>query len=129
MTGTGNTGQKPLVQVQNLVKHYRSAGLFGLEMHSPIMCITLGVPAIVCRFKEQTSKGYMWDDIGLGEWLFDMDTPSDVERILPAVLDMLKNPEASKSKVNAALKLVRKYQNDTMKILGQCIDNQWIKNK
>lgn len=107
----------------------RSAGLFGLEMHSPIMCIALGVPAIVCRFKEQTSKGYMWDDIGLGDWLFDMDTPSDVERIVPAVLDMLKNSEASKSKVNTALKLVRKYQNDTMKILGQCIDNQWIKNK
>ncbi|MDR6782295.1 polysaccharide pyruvyl transferase WcaK-like protein [Pedobacter africanus] len=102
----------------------RSAGLFGLEMHSPIMCIALGVPAIVCRFTEQTSKGFMWDDIGLGEWLFDMDTPADVNRIVPAVLDMLKNPEASKAKVNTALKLVRKYQKDTMKILGQCMDNQ-----
>ncbi|MNY78484.1 hypothetical protein D3C86_2187430 [compost metagenome] len=56
-----------------------------------------------------------------------MDTPADVERIIPTVLDMLKNPEASKSKVNTALKLIRKYQNDTMKILGQYMDNQFIK--
>lgn len=54
----------------------RSAGLFGLEMHSPIMCIAQGIPAIFCRFDEQTSKGYMWRDIGPGDWLFDMDTPS-----------------------------------------------------
>jgi hypothetical protein len=35
-----------------------SAGLFGHEMHSPIMCIGNGIPAIVCRFEEQTSKGF-----------------------------------------------------------------------
>jgi len=44
-----------------------SAGLFGNEMHSPIMCIGNGVPAIVCRWEEQTSKGFMWRDIGLGD--------------------------------------------------------------
>lgn len=34
----------------------RSAGLSGLEMHAPIMCIGNGVPAIVCRFAEQTTR-------------------------------------------------------------------------
>ncbi|WP_257668129.1 polysaccharide pyruvyl transferase family protein [Parapedobacter tibetensis] len=100
----------------------RSAGLFGLEMHSPIMCIALGVPAIVCRFKEQTSKGFMWQDIGLKEWLFDMDTKEDVERIVPTVLDMVKNPTASKEKVKKAQKLVAKYQKDTMNILGEYLN-------
>jgi hypothetical protein len=33
--------------------------LFGLEMHSPIMAIGNGIPAIVGRFAEQTSKGFM----------------------------------------------------------------------
>ena len=41
--------------------YVRSAGLFGNEMHSPIMCIGHGIPAIVCRFAEQTTKGYMWE--------------------------------------------------------------------
>jgi hypothetical protein len=65
-----------------------SAGLFGLEMHSPIMCIGNGIPAIVCRFEEQTSKGIMWRDIGLSEWLFDFDREEDLTRLVPAVLSL-----------------------------------------
>src|SRR5690606_8201883 len=102
----------------------RSAGLFGLEMHSPIMCIALGVPAIVCRFTEQTSKGFMWQDIGLGEWLFDMDTKTDVNRIVPTVLDMVKNPMDSKAKAMAALERVVKYQKETMKILRESLNHR-----
>ena len=49
-----------------LSTYVRSAGLFGSEMHSPIMAVGNGIPAIVCRFEEQTSKGFMWRDIGLG---------------------------------------------------------------
>ena len=101
----------------------RSAGLFGLEMHSPIMCIAQGIPAIVCRFDEQTSKGFMWRDIGLDEWLFDMDTEADVNRIVPAVLEMLKNPEESKRKVMAAKKRVTHYQMETMKTLSGFLNN------
>ncbi len=56
-----------------LSTYVRSAGLFGSEMHSPIMALGNGIPAIVCRFEEQTSKGIMWRDIGLGDWLFDLD--------------------------------------------------------
>jgi sugar phosphate isomerase/epimerase len=56
----------------------RSAGLFGHEMHSPIMCIGNGIPAIVCRWAEQTSKGFMWRDIGLGDWLFDLDKEDEL---------------------------------------------------
>ncbi len=95
----------------------RSAGLFGIEMHSPIMCIGIGIPALVCRFKEQTSKGFMWRDIGLADWLFDLDTPADVERITPAVLDMVRNPEKSKAKVAKAQKLVNERFERTMGIL------------
>ena len=60
-------------------------------MHSPIMCIGHGVPAIVCRFAEQTTKGYMWQDIGLGEWLFDLDSENDVARIVPTVLNVARD--------------------------------------
>lgn len=82
--------------------YVRSAGLFGLEMHSPIMCIGNGVPAIVGRFVEQTSKGIMWRDIGLGEWLFDMDQPDQVKRFVPTVLAMVKNPKAAQAKAAKA---------------------------
>lgn len=80
----------------------RSAGLFGHEMHSPIMCIGNGIPAIVCRWAEQTSKGYMWRDIGLGEWLFDLDKEEELQNVAATVLAMAKDPEGSKVKAAKA---------------------------
>ena len=95
----------------------RSAGLFGLEMHSPIMCVGNGVPAIVCRFAEQTSKGFMWRDIGLGDWLFDFDQEADIRRLVPAVLAMAKDPAAARAKVAQAQAFVQQRQRETMAVL------------
>jgi len=80
----------------------RSAGLFGHEMHSPIMCIGNGIPAIVCRWAEQTSKGYMWRDIGLNDWLFDLDKEDELQRVAATVLAMAQDPAGSKEKAEKA---------------------------
>ncbi len=98
--------------------YVRSAGLFGNEMHSPIMCIGHGIPAIVCRWKEQTSKGFMWRDIGLGDWLFDLDDERDLPRIAPAVLALAKAPAAAREKALAAREIVHRRQRETMGILA-----------
>lgn len=94
--------------------YVRSAGLFGNEMHSPIMCIGNGIPAIVCRWTEQTSKGFMWRDIGLGEWLFDHDDDAGMKGLVPAVLAMAKDPAAAKAKAAKARELVRARQQAMM---------------
>jgi len=100
-----------------LSTYLRSAGLFGLEMHSPIMCVGHGVPAIVCRFAEQTSKGFMWRDIGLGDWLFDFDSEAETKRLVPAVLRMIKNSAETKERVAKAQEFVRRRQRETMQLL------------
>ena len=94
-----------------------SLGLFGNEMHSPIMCIGQGVPAIVCRWEEQTTKGYMWEDIGLGDWLFNLDDEEQVRKIVPGVLAMAQQPGQFKRKAAEAREFVRKRQKETMGIL------------
>ncbi|MCB1228228.1 MAG: polysaccharide pyruvyl transferase family protein [Verrucomicrobiales bacterium] len=99
--------------------YVRSAGLFGNEMHSPIMCIGHGIPAIVCRWAEQTSKGYMWEDIGLGDWLFNMDDEEQVKRVVPTVLAMVKDPEAAQAKAAKARAFVEQRQQATMQVLGK----------
>lgn len=76
----------------------RCAGLFGNEQHSPIMCIGHGIPAIVCRYKEQTSKGFMWRDIGLSEWLFDHDFDEAAKGLTPAVLAIVNDQPTAKAK-------------------------------
>lgn len=97
-----------------LSSYVRSAGLFGLEMHSPIMCIGNGIPAIVGRFAEQTSKGFMWRDIGLGEWLFNFDDEADIERYPEAVLRMLTERTHSNRLVTDARTFVLARQAATM---------------
>jgi polysaccharide pyruvyl transferase WcaK-like protein len=93
-----------------LSTYLRSAGLFGNEMHSPIMCIGNGIPAIVCRWAEQTSKGIMWQDIGLGEWLFDLDQEEQLAGIVPAVLAIAKHPKQAKAKAEKARAFVAQRQ-------------------
>ena len=101
--------------------YVRSAGLFGHEMHSPIMCIGHGIPAIVCRWAEQTSKGYMWRDIGLGDWLFDLDKEDEVRKVAPAVLAMAKDPAAAKAKAAVGRANVEKRQRETMAVVARSL--------
>lgn len=101
--------------------YVRSAGLFGNEMHSPIMCITNDIPAVVCRFSEQTTKGFMWRDIGLGEWLFDLDNKDDYQRIAPTIVAMAKDPAAAKDKAIKARQVVREKQAMTMQALKNAL--------
>ncbi len=104
-----------------LSTYVRSAGLFGAEMHSPIMCIGAGIPAIVCRWAEQTSKGIMWRDIGLGEWLFDLDNEAELQRVVPTVLEMAKDPAAAKAKAAQGKAFVEQRQRETMAVLAKVL--------
>jgi hypothetical protein len=104
-----------------LSTYVRSAGLFGAEMHSPIMCIGNGIPAIVCRWEEQTSKGIMWRDIGLGEWLFNLDEEGEIPGVVPAVLALAKDPVAAKAKALRAKGFVTQHQRDTMQTLSKSL--------
>lgn len=99
----------------------RSAGLFGNEMHSPIICIGNGIPAIVCRWAEQTTKGIMWRDIGLGQWLFDMDIEEERAKIPQTVLELAKEPEKAKEKVIAAQKCVQNHQKRMCSVLRESL--------
>ena len=56
------------------------------------MCIGAGIPAIVCRCAEQTTKGDMWRTIGLCDWLFDRDVEADKKKVAPAVLALAQDP-------------------------------------
>jgi hypothetical protein len=83
------------------------------------MAVGNGIPAIVCRFEEQTSKGFMWKDIGLGEWLFDLDKAEDRVRVSGTVLAMAQDFKKAKAKTELARKFVLKRQQETMRVLHE----------
>lgn len=96
----------------------RSAGLFGNEQHSPILCVANGIPAVVCRFKEQSSKGFMWRDIGLGDWLLNHDLEEPQQRLTETVLAIARDPEGAKIKTRKAKAFVderMKHMMDTLR--------------
>jgi hypothetical protein len=76
----------------------RSAAFSATSSTARSCAIGHRVPAIVCRFKEQTSKGFMWRDIGLGEWLFDDDFDESEKGLTPAVLAIVDDQATAKAK-------------------------------
>jgi len=99
----------------------KSVGLFGLQMHSPIMCIGHGIPAILGGLAQQTTKRYMMEDIGLPEWLLDFDKPEGRERFPETVIQMALNKEDSFRKAANARKFVENRQKETMAYLGESL--------
>lgn len=98
-----------------------SAGLFGSDMHSPIMCIGHGVPAIVARWHEQSTKGYMWQDIELNQWLFDFDDEEQRRRYPATVVEMARDLPHAKSTAESARKRVLSSQQQTMAVVRDAV--------
>ena len=68
--------------------------LVSMEMHSPIIFITAGKPAILLRQAEDTFKGQMWRDIGLQDWILELNV-SGAEEISRHVFEIIDSyPEA-----------------------------------
>ena len=99
----------------------RALALLSMDMHSPIMALGNGTPAIVCRFKQQTSKGQMWSDIGLPEWLFDLDVETGPERITAATLAIAKDIAAANAKAAKAMEFVHARQMAEMDALKKAL--------
>jgi len=106
---------------ESLSIYMQSCGLFSFEMHSPIMCIGNGIPALVARWAEQSSKGIMWRDIGLGDWLFDFDQEEDLKKFAPKVLEMAQKHGLFSRKARAARKRVHKLQERSMAVVKKAV--------
>jgi polysaccharide pyruvyl transferase WcaK-like protein len=51
----------------------RAAAIVSLEQHSPIMGIAAGVPSVLVRQPTDSRKGRMWYDLGMHDWVFEID--------------------------------------------------------
>jgi polysaccharide pyruvyl transferase WcaK-like protein len=96
----------------------RAAVVLSAEMHSVIMALAIGTPAIHTFFKEAGLKQGMMTDIGLDEWLVDQDESADGE-IENLIVGIAENPAAATQAVNSAMSLVNELQAKRMKFLGE----------
>lgn len=95
----------------------RARALVSFEMHSPIIAAAVGTPAIHVRQPTDTSKGQMWRDIGLGEWLFEVDEAQGSD-IFAALKGIYENDQAAQAKLASAMRFVHERFDRELKVVG-----------
>ncbi len=82
---------------------YRRASMVvSMEMHSIIMAVGIGTPLLHPQFAESGRKARMVRDIGLGDWLFDIDA-METSELLQAALRIYRDHDHAKARVQDAL--------------------------
>jgi polysaccharide pyruvyl transferase WcaK-like protein len=91
----------------------RAHTLFGMEPHSLIMGLALGKPVIHARAIKYGKKAWMFRDIGLGEWLFNIDETASAT-LSKTLAEIFKDYPIALRKVKAAMSEVANRQKISM---------------
>jgi len=97
--------------------------LLSMEMHSPIIFIDEHRPAILLRQAEDTWKGQMWRDIGLQDWIFELNV-SDTELIVQRVDKILQDYPAALKQAARASKRAIEFERAAMGYIAGLLVNQ-----
>ncbi len=79
-----------------------ATAVVSFECHSPIMALQAGTPAIYLRQPTDTIKGQMYRDIGVPDWIFEIDEATG-EAIGQRVIAIAQDPAKAEAYRAAAL--------------------------
>ena len=98
----------------------RARVIVSMEMHSVILGLAAGTPVLHPRFAEAGRKAWMLSDLGLEEWLFDIDN-QPANDVTGALLAVHNDYDVAQDKVKSAMALVHKRQKETMAIVKKTL--------
>ncbi|GAB4021510.1 polysaccharide pyruvyl transferase family protein [Spirosoma koreense] len=103
----------------------RAHTIFGMEPHSLIMGLTLGVPILHAWPPSHGRKAWMFRDIGLPEWLFQVDesTAADWSKQLRLIH---QDYAGARKKVATAMAFVKNRQAATMQVIKRAIASRKV---
>jgi polysaccharide pyruvyl transferase WcaK-like protein len=101
----------------------RAHTIFGMEPHSLIMGLTLGVPVLHAWPPSHGRKAWMFRDIGLPDWLVQVDESSADDWTKQLRL-IHQDYAGAKKKVTKAMDFVRQRQASTMQVINKAIQNR-----
>ena len=84
----------------------RAAAVASFEMHSPIIAVANGTPAVLLRQPTDTRKGQMWRDVGLDRWVFEIDDTTG-DQVAARLAEIGKDLPAARATAETARKLAR----------------------
>lgn len=95
--------------------YMHSLCVYGIEMHSQVMAAGNGVPAVVLRHSGFGNKSDMWNTIGLGEWLLDIDEDGASDRASAVIRSIIENPGAAEARLARAREIIDSAANEAVR--------------
>ena len=100
----------------------KSFAVVSMECHSPIMAAVKRTPCFYLRQPEDTIKGQMWYDLGLKNWVFEIeDTTSG--QIISRLNEIRKNYPEAVSYLDSAMKNVSRRYDQAFDTVTQFLEN------
>jgi len=99
----------------------RARAVVSMEMHSVILAFAAGTPALHPRFVDCGRKAWMVRDVGVPEWLFDIDK-QPAEEIIAELMAIHDDFDGALAKVEKAMTFVRKRQAETMAVVKRTLE-------
>lgn len=96
--------------------YQRAHSMVTMDHHSAIMSLSVGTPTLHPRDPMAGRKGQIYNDLNLGDWLFDINN-TVTDDIRPALDDLIDNPENARSRVSKAMTKVNHMQAQAMKVV------------
>ncbi|MEZ0607749.1 polysaccharide pyruvyl transferase family protein [Fibrella sp. WM1] len=92
--------------------------VLSFECHSPIMAAVNGTPCFYLRQPQDTIKGQMYYDLGLGDWTFEIEQTTG-KQITDRLMEVTANYKAAQKNVQKALSSVNNRYDKTFSILRE----------
>lgn len=114
----------PFWNVDEAASVYAQAiAVVSMEPHSCIIALAVGTPTMHLASPRHGLKRWMFRDIGLSEWLFDIDAdPAD--QFTRALLKIDAKPELAQSKVDRSMHTVNTRSKEMMDEIKEILDQQ-----
>jgi polysaccharide pyruvyl transferase WcaK-like protein len=92
----------------------QSAAVVSTEQHSPILAVAAGVPAVLGRWATQSTKGFMWRDLGMDDWLFDFDRAGAGDAFVEAAVRVASESGAAFERARVVRSRIQTLHRDAM---------------
>jgi polysaccharide pyruvyl transferase WcaK-like protein len=90
--------------------------VLSFECHSPIIAAANGTPSFYLRQPTDTIKGQMYYDLGLNDWVFEIDNTTG-RQISDRLMEIHSDYPAAEKRLKQSIKLVDKRYDEVFKII------------
>ncbi len=106
----------------------RALAVVSMECHSPLIANSVGRPGVYLRQPQDSWKGQMYSDVGLGDWKIELESASGAD-LTQVLLEIHADYDGALARVNRAKSFVAEQTAKTMSIVQGALGDQATKSR